>query len=235
MHEIQEHLKNCPLSAARRKEVHALFHSRWEMAHSDFHAAGYVLDPEFLQHDVGSIKEVCHIAAAACAPLCAPCRCSCLCAAVRALHDAGWVCCAQVTEGLINVAERLMPDDHTQVMVEFNAFRQGVGLFGRKSVQDSIGKVPAYSWWDMYGASTPLLQQLAVKVLAQPSSACACERSWSTMDFIHSKKRNRLTAKRAADLVFVYSNRRLLDRLETVGYTEKVLDRCSDSDSDSSD
>ena len=243
MHLIQEHLKACPLSAARRKEVQALFHTRWDMAHSDFHAAGYALDPEFWDHDVGSIAEVLqlrccthHAAVRTCVQLHAPCNCLCAaallaCCAFICCNSVDMCGCAQVTEGLMTVVERLMPDDSAQVMVEYNTYRRGEGLFARKMVRDSIGKVSAHSWWDLYGASTPLVQQLAMKVLAQPSSACACERSWSTMDFIHSKKRNRLSAKRAADLVFVYSNRRLLDKLEKVGYTEAVLGSDSESES----
>jgi hypothetical protein len=41
------------------------------------------------------------------------------------------------------------------------------------------------------------------------SSAGACERNWSTYDFIHCKKRNRLTPERANDLVFVFTNLQL--------------------------
>ena len=55
--------------------------------------------------------------------------------------------------------------------------------------------------WQAYGAEVPELQQVAIKILAQPTSACSCERNWSSYGFIHNRMRNRLTRKRAADLV----------------------------------
>jgi len=53
----------------------------------------------------------------------------------------------------------------------------------------------------------------------QVTSSSAAERKWSTYDFIHSKKRNRLTEDRARDLVYVHSNLRLV-QVEAVDYTE---------------
>src|SRR6218665_2433594 len=46
---------------------------------------------------------------------------------------------------------------------------------------------------------------------------------WSTYDFIHNKKRNRLTEARARDLVYVHSNLRLLEHIEAVDYTEATV------------
>jgi len=60
--------------------------------------------------------------------------------------------------------------------------------------------MPAHTWWSSYGSETPRLQSLAIKVLSQVTVALACERNWSTFEFIHSKKRNRLT------LVYVFSS-----------------------------
>ena len=41
------------------------------------------------------------------------------------------------------------------------------------------------------------------------SSSGATERVWSTYDFIHNKKRNRLAPQRANDLVYVFRNSQL--------------------------
>lgn len=46
----------------------------------------------------------------------------------------------------------------------------------------------------------------------QVTSASSCERNWSAFGFIHSKSRNRLSSKKAEELVYVFSNRRLLRR-----------------------
>lgn len=51
-------------------------------------------------------------------------------------------------------------------------------------------------------------QRIAVCILSQPSSASGCERNWSMFEHIHSKRHNRLTAKKLNDLVFVHYNLR---------------------------
>lgn len=70
----------------------------------------------------------------------------------------------------------------------------------------------------------PELQYVAIRVLAQVSSACSCERSWSIFDFTRSKKRNRLLPDRARDLVFVFSNLHLVDKVEAADYCETVIE-----------
>ena len=67
-------------------------------------------------------------------------------------------------------------------------------------------------WWSNYGSKLPMLQTLALKLLGQPCSSSCAERNWSTYGFIHCMRRNRITPKRAEDLVFVHSNLRLLSR-----------------------
>ncbi|GFZ16767.1 hypothetical protein Acr_26g0000370 [Actinidia rufa] len=75
----------------------------------------------------------------------------------------------------------------------------------------SINRKPI-SWWANHGASTPLLQALAFKLLSQLASSSCAERNWSTYSMIQSIKRNRLTTSRSEDLVFVHCNLRLLSR-----------------------
>jgi len=70
----------------------------------------------------------------------------------------------------------------------------------------------AKSWWIVHGTHAPTLQKIALKLLGQPCSSSCCERNWSTYSFIHSLKRNKMTPKRAEDLVFIHSNLRLLSR-----------------------
>lgn len=53
------------------------------------------------------------------------------------------------------------------------------------------------------------------------SSACSCERNWSTYDYIHNKKRNRLEAARAEKLVYVFSNLRFLKRAQRIEFEEQ--------------
>ena len=51
------------------------------------------------------------------------------------------------------------------------------------------------SWWEQFGLVTPDLQSFAIHVLSQCCSATGCERNWSTLEYVHSKKRNRLEHK----------------------------------------
>lgn len=53
------------------------------------------------------------------------------------------------------------------------------------------------------------MQNFAIRILSQGSSASACERNWSSFDHIHSKKRNRLLSARLEDLVYVHINLQL--------------------------
>lgn len=74
--------------------------------------------------------------------------------------------------------------------------------------------VGAVTWWEDYGAETPELQHLAIRILSQVCSSSALERLWSTFGHIHSKKRNRLGTQKADDLVFVNANLRLLTKMK---------------------
>ena len=67
-------------------------------------------------------------------------------------------------------------------------------------------------WWVVHGTSAPMLQFIALKLIGQPCSSLCCERNWSTYNFIHSLKRNKLTPQRAKDLFYVHNNLRLMSR-----------------------
>ena len=58
------------------------------------------------------------------------------------------------------------------------------------------------------------LSRVAKKLLSIPPSSAAAERNFSSLSTVHTKKRNRLTAHRAAKLVYIYHNSRLLKRMK---------------------
>ncbi len=74
-----------------------------------------------------------------------------------------------------------------------------------------------------FGSKCPELQSVAQKVLSQISCASVCERNWSTYDFIHNKKRNRLQPDRANDLVEVFSNLRLISKVNNIEYEVQMV------------
>lgn len=61
-------------------------------------------------------------------------------------------------------------------------------------------------WWDMWGGVVPILQNMAIKVLSQPTSSSACERNWSAFEAAHTKKRKRMEPEKLQDLVYVRMN-----------------------------
>ena len=117
---------------------------------------------------------------------------------------------------LLTVTSKLILDDEERdkPRASYASFRAKEGLFGSDAARRDAGSWPAHQWWEVYGVGHPELQQLAVKVLSQVTSACSCERNWSTYDFIHNKKRNRLNPKRARDLVYAFTNIRLAESMQ---------------------
>ena len=60
------------------------------------------------------------------------------------------------------------------------------------------------------GSEAKALQTIARRIFAQVCSISSYERNWSTYSFVHSKVRGRLQPSRAKDLVYIYTNSRLL-------------------------
>ncbi|KAG5521605.1 hypothetical protein RHGRI_033985 [Rhododendron griersonianum] len=120
----------------------------------------------------------------------------------------------EVARERMKCMKRYFPNsaDRSKANMEFANFSSKAGEFGDSdSIHDRYAMDPK-SWWVTYGASAPLLQSVALKLLVQPSSSSCSERNWSTYSFVHSAKRNKMTPKRAEDLVFIHSNLRLLSR-----------------------
>ena len=148
-----------------RNLLASLIMKRWTMLHTDLHAAGFVLDPEFqqfLQHEN-----------------------------------------QEVINGFHAMIERVFPDNvelQVKVIEQHSSYRAGHGLFGRPMALAAAKSMPAHRWWSSFGSGTPELQLVATRVLSQTVSASACERNWSTFEFVHTKKRNRLSSKKVCSL-----------------------------------
>lgn len=135
--------------------------------------------------------------------------------------------------GLNDMLSKLLsPEDAAKASMQHSKFKQKEGLLGSVNAQANVRKLPAWKWWLTYGATVPELQKAAVKILSQCSSACSCERNWSTYGFIHSKARNRLQPSRARDLVYVFSNLRLLEQMDDAEYEEEYIEWDSSDDDD---
>ena len=102
--------------------------------------------------------------------------------------------------------------ERRQVNEEYAIFSASMEDFSSSDSINDRWYMSPIKWWIIHGTSAPLLQSIALKLLGQPCSSSCCERNWSTYNFIHSMKRNKLTPQRAEDLVYVHNNLRLLSK-----------------------
>ena len=61
-------------------------------------------------------------------------------------------------------------------------------------------------FWIYWGSDYPHLRQIAITIFSICTSSASSERVWSVFDFIHSKKRNRLSNEKVDELVFINAN-----------------------------
>jgi hypothetical protein len=145
----------------------------------------------------------------------------------------------QSKDHLFDMIEKLLPEEKEQqaARLSYASFRAKEVQFARPRAVADADVMPAHQWWDTHAGAHPELQRVAKRLLAQPVSACTCERNWSAYDFIHNKRRNRLTAARARNLVYVFTNGRLVNKLATseeqfIGWDEGVEEEQLSSDSE---
>ncbi|KAI8567563.1 hypothetical protein RHMOL_Rhmol02G0131600 [Rhododendron molle] len=166
--------------------VHAILVDRWNKNNIPFHCLAYSLNPRYYSDEW--LHE-------------GPSR-------VPPHKD------VEVARERMKCMKRYFPNsaDRSKANMEFANFSSKAGEFGDSdSIHDRYAMDPK-SWWVTYGANAPLLQSVALKLLVQPSSSSCSERNWSTYSFVHSAKRNKMTPKRAEDLVYIHSNLCLLSR-----------------------
>jgi len=104
------------------------------------------------------------------------------------------------------------PEEHAKANPEFANFSTRSQAFSESDSIHDWYTMDTKSWWVVHGRSAPQLQNLALKLLEQPSSMSCCEMNWSTYSFIYSLRRNKMAPKCAEDLVFIHNNLHLLSR-----------------------
>ena len=96
-----------------------------------------------------------------------------------------------------------------EVMAEMTKYEERLGLYSPEEAPDiQVANLQPHQWWSRVGGEA--LPKIAKRVLALTCSASLCERNWSMYSFVHNKSRNRLGTKKAKDLVYIYTNTRLL-------------------------
>ncbi|XP_044412681.1 uncharacterized protein [Triticum aestivum] len=88
------------------------------------------------------------------------------------------------------------------------------GVFSNGLATENIEKKGPLEWWCSYGGQAIEIQRFAKRIVSLCASSSGCERNWSTFEFIHTKKRNRLQWKRLNDCVFVSYNHKMMHRFQ---------------------
>lgn len=141
----------------------------------------------------------------------------------------------EISEGVQKVFEKLAPGDVDKCMNQLRMYRAKEGSFSKPSIWLHAKGMNAYAFWELFGAELGELRSVAMKVLAQPVTTSAAERNWSAYEFVHSKKRNKLSAARCNDLVYVFSNLRLANKLRDPYFKEQVMEWGPDDSSSEED
>jgi hypothetical protein len=120
----------------------------------------------------------------------------------------------EISQGRKDAFRRIYQDRASLDEVEegFIEFSTSTGRFGGYDVLRDRGAKKPYAWWATHGATCPLLQQLAMRLLSQVTSSSCCERNWSTYGNLYSLKKSRLEQSRAETMVYVHINLRLIYR-----------------------
>ena len=119
------------------------------------------------------------------------------------------------------------------VMVDLANYKAREGIWGNHFIWSCIEDLSPCTWWKSICATTEL-KKIAIRILTAPCTSDATERSFSTHSFIHSKKRNRLTADNAGKVCFVAHNWNLsnknvpiIDSSQQVESSEKEISNSS--------
>ena len=95
------------------------------------------------------------------------------------------------------------------MMAEMTKYEERLGPYSPEEAPDiRVANLQPHQWWSKVGGEA--LPKIAKRVLALTCSTSSCERNWSMYSFVHNKSRKYLGTKKAEDLVYIYTNTRLL-------------------------
>jgi hypothetical protein len=129
-------------------------------------------------------------------------------------HSHPFDAAGEVDTSLDNVIQKLLNEaDAAKALAQYHDYKHQQQAFVPINAHlKAAADMPAWKWWAVYGKRAPELRRVAMRVLACTAVSSSCERNWSTFEFIHSRKRNKLTPARCNNLVYVFSTMQLLRR-----------------------
>jgi len=124
------------------------------------------------------------------------------------------------------------------VMAEMTLYEEEQGPWNPiVSINIREAHILPHQWWHRGGGNA--LPIIAKRILSLTVSASSCERNWSMYSFVHSKSRNRLGVEKAEELVYIYTNSKLLRERRgadpVVWYDDNILSEDSDPDAGDGD
>ncbi|KAJ6794337.1 Uncharacterized protein M6B38_232015 [Iris pallida] len=125
-----------------------------------------------------------------------------------------------------DVVDKLLPIPELRhdITEQIFVFKKAQGMFGSNFAKEARNSTSPGMWWEQYGDSAPGLQRVAVRILSQVCSAVTFERNWSTIQQIHSEKRNKLDKETMSDLLYVHYNLKLRAKPKHADADPIVLD-----------
>lgn len=111
------------------------------------------------------------------------------------------------TEEVFKAAKKMENVSELDDMAELAQYRTKEGLFLKKFLWEALPNVSPTAGWSGFCSGTALANA-ALRFLELPASSASRERTYAN---VHMKKRNRLTNERAAKLVYISQNYKLLD------------------------
>ena len=117
--------------------------ARWKYGHSDIHAAGFCLDPEFWHLNLS--QEVALPASWIVIGHAQGVYVSCQASG----HDlANFASNAQVRDGLFRICKKILGEAAAiKAMLQLEAFRRRESCFGSERALSMFDQMPAYQWW----------------------------------------------------------------------------------------
>lgn len=159
---------------------------RFEYGYNILMAAGYILDPQFIDCPVSDDDN------------------QALIVYVRKYFGSSEPGEDPVSEESLTVIEH-------QFRIELSQYRNKEGLFGSNTYMYAIeevkaGKMSACDYWEVYGDHAKLLQEIAIRACACVCGASAAERGHKEMAFVLTKVRNRMSHRHMEQLVYCRMN-----------------------------
>jgi hypothetical protein len=95
-----------------------------------------------------------------------------------------------------------------QIKKEMNMYEKNDGVVKLEGLETNGDRL---KWWKKYEDALPRLSKLAMRFLGIPCSSSKSERVFSIGAMMVTKKRHRLSCKRAEGLIILHDNRKLVE------------------------